>query len=221
MGAGTRQLQAGGGDMAVLGKRLVEQAIERVRAVTIGRVIRFDTTGRHPVASVQPLIPRWVDDDPGAVDPQLDEVPVLFPGSRGFRLDWLLSDGDLVVLLLCDRPIDDIAEAMQGPQILDPQVGPTPPPRMHDLSDALAIPLATFAHAAAADAVAAQIAVDIAALPKAAAGSTDYLQSFVRRIFAGIVANIEINAVTVPANPADPVQVAVDAGVNTGSGSVS
>src|SRR3990167_973457 len=168
MGAGTRQLQAGGGDMAVLGKRLVEQAIERVRAVTIGRVIRFDTTGRHPVASVQPLIPRWVDDDPGAVDPQLDEVPVLFPGSRGFRLDWLLSDGDLVVLLLCDRPIDDIAEAMQGPQILDPQVGPTPPPRMHDLSDALAIPIATFGQAAPAQVDLLNLVRDLIALMQTA-----------------------------------------------------
>ena len=46
---------------------------------------------------------------------------------------------------------------------------------------------------AAADAVAAQIAADIAALPKPTASSTDYLQAVVRRIFAGIVANAEVS----------------------------
>ena len=125
--------------------------MERVRAVTIGRVLAFDDSRQHPTVRVQPLLPRWRDDGEGIADEAIPDVPVLFPGSRGLRLDWRLADGDLVVLLLCDRPIDDLVEQMHTAQADSPQMAGAIDSRTHDLSDALALPLATYPSATQVD----------------------------------------------------------------------
>jgi len=148
------RLPEAGADLTTLAKRHTERALEGVRAVTLARVATFTgSTGarRQPTATVEPLVPRWVDDDDPIHDGPLDDVPVFFPGSRGLRLDWALSAGDFVVVLFCDRAIDDVIVQLMGSGSLDPQPTNRASTHLHELGNAVAIPVATFGNATQVD----------------------------------------------------------------------
>lgn len=134
-------------DFTTFGQHLMERISEHIHSATFARVVTFAATSAakpFPTASVRPLIPRWRDDAGPIYPPQLDDVPVLFLGSRGFRIDWALADGDFVLVLFLDRPIDAVLVQLQWPQALDPQRADPLDPRTHDLADAVAIPIGTF-----------------------------------------------------------------------------
>jgi len=103
------------------------------------RVVKF-TRGVHPTCSAQPLQHR-----PGeAPDPVIDDVPVVFPGNRFIRYDHALSDGDTVLLVWADTSIDEWALMLQTPLAQLPVVVESAEARKHDLSDAVALPVATY-----------------------------------------------------------------------------
>ena len=84
-------------------------------------------------------------------DPVLEAVPLCWPGHGRLRLDATLLDGDLVLLVFGDRSTAHLRQALQTEDVaeLEP-LGPTHA-RSHALSDALAIPIASYGAAATVD----------------------------------------------------------------------
>ena len=123
----------------------VENLLRDTRVMLPARVVSFSASSQHPTVSVQVLArERSSVGDRGTSDPVLNDVPVIFPGNRAFRVDHALSDGDLVLLVFCDRSIDDVALGLQTAYSQDPKEGTPVDPRFHDLSDAVAIPFAAY-----------------------------------------------------------------------------
>lgn len=76
-------------------------------------------------------------------DPALNDVPVLFPGTRRFALDFGLTAGDQVLVLHGDRSLDEwVAGSLEGAGAQDPRVAEPWDPRVHDLTDAVCLPFA-------------------------------------------------------------------------------
>lgn len=101
-----------------------------------GKVESYDSTKQ--TASIKPLvkIPVVFDDGSEGLDvlPVISGVPVVFPRGGGYYLSFPLQKGDNVLLVFCDRAIDQFV-ASAGSVDTDPQ-----DLRMHDLSDAVALP---------------------------------------------------------------------------------
>jgi hypothetical protein len=101
-----------------------------------GKIERYDPATQR--ADVKPLVKRRVAaaDGEEIVEsiPVVPSVPVLFPRSGAFFISLPLQVGDNVLLVFCDRSLD---EFVFGP----PGVEAEPDDfRTHDLSDAIAIP---------------------------------------------------------------------------------
>lgn len=77
--------------------------------------------------------------------PIINEVPILMPGRAGAFIEWTPQTGDTVVVLFCARSVD---RYLQTGGLVDPD-----DVRMHDINDAIALPVASFdfAHVASAD----------------------------------------------------------------------
>lgn len=72
-------------------------------------------------------------------------VPVVFPGAAGFRMIWPIVPGDRVILACADRSID---RWLSGEPVGAPKSG-----RMHQLTDAFALPMSPGVNGEAADLV--------------------------------------------------------------------
>lgn len=97
------------------------------------RVERYDP-GRQLVDVVPLLLGQFEDDDEGVLVqalPVITNVPVVFPGSGGYRLTFPVQAGDTVWLSFGERSIDEW-------KTLGGQVSPADP-RQHALSDAVAL----------------------------------------------------------------------------------
>lgn len=105
-----------------------------VRTITPGIVQSYDA--KTQTAKVQPVIrdSRTVDEEIIYERlPPVANAPVMFPSGGGFAMAWPLQKGDRVLLLVCDRSIDEWSGA-DGEDI-------TPrDPREHDLTDAVVYP---------------------------------------------------------------------------------
>lgn len=128
-----------GGDLAGYGRGLVERVLSTARVMRPARVVKFDG-GLHPKCSAQPLQHR-AGEPP---DPVVDDVPVMFPGNRHLRFSFKLEDGDTVLLVWSDCSIDDWALMLDTPLALNPVGLEASDARAHHLSDAVALPVATY-----------------------------------------------------------------------------
>jgi hypothetical protein len=115
-------------------EKAVDSSARALRVAMPARVEKYDA-GRQSV-DVKPLVQDWYEDEQGARRsvsiPVISQVPVVFPGAGGFRLTFPIQSGDTVLLVFTDRSIDKWLHA--GGEVDPVDI------RMHQLSDAVAIP---------------------------------------------------------------------------------
>lgn len=89
------------------------------------------TCTAQPAIKFEQLLPdgSW---SPPANMPLLEDVPVVFPAGGGFALTFPIAKGDEVLVIIASRCIDVWWQ--------NGGIQPQARPRMHDLSDAFAIP---------------------------------------------------------------------------------
>lgn len=116
-------------------RQSTQQAVSNIHTSMPGRIETYDAATQ--TASVKPLSVSTSIDVDGNITaeeyPVLVSVPVIFPRAGGYYTTYPVAVGDFVLLLFCERSID---EYVSGP-------GEATEPwdvRMHDLSDAVAIP---------------------------------------------------------------------------------
>lgn len=116
----------------------VMKAAARIRAAGLrvaqpARVERYNPETQ--LVDVQPLIKEAYEDEDGQrrveLLPVITNVPVVFPGSGGFRITFPVAKGDTVLLIHTDRSLD--AWMLHGGEV-DPRDD-----RTHDLTDAVAM----------------------------------------------------------------------------------
>lgn len=113
----------------------IEHHLSQMGVAIPGQITEWDPLTQK--AAVKPLVKRKLAYDDGSEGvealPVVTGVPVLFPRSAGFFVSFPLAVGDFVLLVFCDRSID---------RWLSGSGTDTDPDdfRMHDLSDAIAIP---------------------------------------------------------------------------------
>lgn len=114
----------------------VSSSISGLSVALPGKVEKYDSTLQK--ADVKPLLKRTVVGRDGSETveelPVVPEVPIVFPRGGGYFLSLPIEKGDLVLLVVCDRSIDDFAYST-GTTDTDPI-----DLRSHDLSDAVAFP---------------------------------------------------------------------------------
>ena len=118
-------------------ERIVDARLRDLHTAMPGLVVDFDADTQ--LASVQPAIRRQMLTNDGEKDilipssiPQLINVPIVFPQGGGYHLTIPVSPGDEVLLIFCERSIDQWHEfgTEQVPAIK----------RFHAYADAFAIP---------------------------------------------------------------------------------
>jgi hypothetical protein len=122
--------------MAEVLKAAVAQGLADTHVALPGVVTKYNATTQR--ADVKPTVqlPYINDDGSEGTDvlPVIPEVPVLWPRAGGFFLHLPMVAGDTVLLLICERSIDEW-NLTSGKVDTDPKDF-----RKHDLSDAIAIP---------------------------------------------------------------------------------
>lgn len=122
-------------------KKVLKTVGMELRVSIPARVVKYDAAKQ--LIDAKPLIKSTFHDDEGkrVVEDMkvICNVPVIFPGSGGYRMTFPIKVGDVVDLLFSDHSLD-IWLAKGG------EVDPIDP-RRHHISDAVAIPgLRDFAH---------------------------------------------------------------------------
>jgi hypothetical protein len=122
--------------MAELLKAAVSKGLADTHVALPGVVTKYNAGTQR--ADVKPTVqlPYINDDGSEGVDvlPVIPEVPVLWPRAGGFFIHLPLAAGDTVLLLICERSIDEW-------NLTTGKVDTNPKDfRKHDLSDAIAIP---------------------------------------------------------------------------------
>ena len=119
---------------ATILRQAVEFRLGDLHTSMPGKVLAFNAAKN--TVKVQPLLQRVFVHANGAEEPQsippLEDVPVVYPRAGGFRMSWPLQEGDGVLLVFCERSIDQWS--VDGAETV-PE-----PPRKHDLADAVALP---------------------------------------------------------------------------------
>lgn len=120
----------------------ISRAIAGIHTALPGKVEKYDH--EKQMASVQPLIKKLYLDNKVESLPVIENVPVIFPRTSNFSFTHPIEEGDLVLLLFCERSLEKyLAEG--GEQ----EPGDR---RKHDLTDAMAIPgLYPFSETSEAD----------------------------------------------------------------------
>lgn len=113
----------------------LEAQMGRIHTSIPGRIESYDSSTQK--ATVKPLVKNVEIPSEGneIVDdlPVINDVPVIFPRSAGFFLSFKVAPGDLVLLLFCERSVDEWVHGNGENQ--EPA-----DPRRHSLSDAVCIP---------------------------------------------------------------------------------
>ena len=117
-------------------KAAISQSLSDLHTMLPGQIEKYDE--RTQKADVKPLIKRTVilsdsTELPPESLPVIANVPIIFPQGSGFFFSVPLTKGDYVMLLFCERSID---QYISGSGIDTDPVDV----RKHDLSDAVAIP---------------------------------------------------------------------------------
>jgi len=123
-------------ELAEVIKAAVADGLEGVYVALPGKVEKYDAATQK--ADVKPLLKRNVVARDGSETvealPVIPDVPICFPRGGGFFLSFPLQKGDNVLLIFCDRSIDNYAYST-GAVDVDPV-----DLRSHDLTDAVAFP---------------------------------------------------------------------------------
>jgi len=122
--------------LAELIKAAVSQGLAQTHVALPGTVVKYNSGTQR--ADVKPAvkIPYVNSDGSEGLDvlPVIPEVPVVWPRAGKFFIHLPLAAGDPVLLLVCQRSIDEW-NFSSGKVAVDPK-----DLRKHDLSDAVAIP---------------------------------------------------------------------------------
>jgi hypothetical protein len=114
----------------------MDKVSEGISVALPGKIEKYDAAKQ--VADVKPLvkIPVVFDDGTEGLDtlPVIPSVPIVFPRGGGYYISFPLAKGDNVLLVFADRAIDSFVGS-SGSVDVDPEHL-----RMHDLTDAVAIP---------------------------------------------------------------------------------
>jgi hypothetical protein len=106
-----------------------------------GRVEKYYPTDQ--TADIQPLLgDSYYSEEGESIEealPVLPNVPVQFPRSKQFFITFPLAPGDHVTLIFQDRSIEEFVES-KGVSLPGTQPPSTSDVRMHNLSDAVAVP---------------------------------------------------------------------------------
>lgn len=120
--------------LATVLRAAVKAQLSQARVALPARVESYDASTQQ--ATVQPLIYEGYQDETGERQaerlPVVTGVPVVFPGSGGFRVTFPVAVGDTVLLVFASSSIDRWL-ALGG------EVDPIDD-RRHNISDAIAIP---------------------------------------------------------------------------------
>jgi len=127
--------------MSTLLRRTAAAALEQARVAIPAVVVSFDAA--KATCSAQPLIRHPLPDGGERADPALAGVPVLYPGTATSRVRFPLAKGDTVLLIFLDRASDEWALSLLLPEATSPREKSPAERRFHDITDAVAIPIAT------------------------------------------------------------------------------
>ena len=111
-------------------KQIVNYGISNMHTCLPGKIVSYDYTEQK--ATVQPLLKKKYADNEIQKLPEITNVPIVFPSGTNFSMHWPLNAGDNVLLLFCERSLDNWLST--GGEVA-PQ-----DPRKFDLSDAIGIP---------------------------------------------------------------------------------
>jgi hypothetical protein len=113
----------------------VNQGLLDTHTALPGKVEKYDSAKQK--ADIKPLLKRTVINEDGSEIseslPVITDVPILFPRAGGFFISFPIQVGDFVLLVFCERSIDSYC-AGNGTDTDPVDL------RMHDLSDAVALP---------------------------------------------------------------------------------
>lgn len=109
---------------------IVRQALADTHTCLPGKVTRYDKTKQQ--ADVQPLLRRKFMDGTVTDLPPINNVAVVHPRAGGAIVHMPVEIGDIVTVVFAERSLD---RWLNSGDMTDPG-----DPRMHDLSDAYAIP---------------------------------------------------------------------------------
>jgi hypothetical protein len=111
-------------------KEAIRQNQLELNTMLPAEVVSYDPANQTCV--VQPSLKR-TNIDPAEVisRPRISDVPVVFPRTSSGGVFFPLSEGDSVMLVFCQRSLDDWIENGGNVQVRDV--------RLHDLSDAVAL----------------------------------------------------------------------------------
>lgn len=107
----------------------VESERRDINTMIPGKVVSYDR--KRQKATIQPMLSQKIGEETVRA-PELVEVPVSFPRAGGFVLHKPLKKDDEVILHFAQRSLDASGE--------DGSDADGAPGRMHDLSDAVALP---------------------------------------------------------------------------------
>lgn len=114
----------------VVFERVFNSLLCNVHTAMPAKVVSFDASNQ--TVSIQPsLMRKFVGQDPAPL-PQIDDVPVLFPGSGEWWITVDVKPGSYVLAVFSERALESWLD--RG-GVVDPQIS-----RKFDLSDAVAIP---------------------------------------------------------------------------------
>lgn len=116
-------------------RQSTQQSVSRIHTAMPGRVESYNAETQ--TANVKPLSVATSVDADGSITsqeyPVLVSVPVMFPRAGGYYTTYPIVVGDFVLLVFCERSVDEyIAGTGEVSEPWDL--------RMHDLSDAVALP---------------------------------------------------------------------------------
>ncbi|UVD32705.1 hypothetical protein [Pseudomonas phage PH826] len=94
---------------------LIEQQLNNVRTAIPGRVIRVYKDLETLMIDAQPLVNRLYDDGTSEEQPTILSVPVQMPGTRRTLVSFPLFPGDEVLLVFCERGIDNFKAGTGNP----------------------------------------------------------------------------------------------------------
>ena len=123
-------------DLGELLAETVSHALGRISTSLPAAVVAYDPATQ--TATVKPTVSgRYHDPETDTLIPfplpTLTGVPVMFPSGTGYALTWPLVPGDTVLIVICDRSLDEW-KSTGAPENIPQDV------RRFDLSDAVAIP---------------------------------------------------------------------------------
>lgn len=110
--------------------RVLDNKLRNTFNALPAKIETYDETKQ--LASVKPLLNRKLKDESELILPVINNVPVIFPRTANAIISLPIAVGDKVLLVFADRSLDEWLSS--GNEVFPADN------RMHDLSDAIALP---------------------------------------------------------------------------------